>query len=73
MNFSYKEKTVKDKTVDEAVKQAQILLRDKDPRIHMCTDVLTRERLSLTDKITLEKMSHLVESLVEESFYYAVV
>lgn len=72
MIFTHKEKTVKDKTVDEAVKQALFVLNEE----HKGTKPNTKAADKYSDKntpITVEQMSDLINCILKDSlvpFYH---
>lgn len=69
MTFTFKERTVRDRTVAQAVKQARDVLDTRHNGILMCTNAL--KGYDYDDKITVEKLSQLVETLIDDSVYYA--
>jgi hypothetical protein len=68
MNFTHKEKTVKDKTVGMAYGLAKSVVTSKFPDMKICINAL-RGR-SDDQPITTEELSNLVEQIVDDSLFY---
>ncbi len=68
--FTYKERTVKDKTVAMAVVAAMATVREKtkNPSESLCMDMLKGR--SESEVITTEQMSDLVNLLVDDTLYW---
>ena len=68
MYFTFQERTVKNKTVGQAVDQASKVLFVMYDIKEVCMNAVSR--LSLNDEITTEQMSRIVEQIVNDSIYY---
>ena len=63
ITYTYRERTLKNHAVGEAVK----IVEQRLDGVRMCTDALKHRDLS--DKITLVELNELADKLVDDSFY----
>ena len=66
--FTDKERTVKDKTVGQAIESAAAVLKAQYNSTPMCVNAISGKEKS--DQITLMELSTLVEQLIDDSLYY---
>jgi hypothetical protein len=66
--YTFKERTVKNKTVQMAVTAALALLKDKG-ETQVCTDMV--QKRDRDEAITVVEMNDLVEELVNDSLYHS--
>jgi hypothetical protein len=67
MQFTQKEMTVADQNSQDAVSRALAVLKDKHHIDKVCTDAMK----GVPEKITIERMSGLVEDLIADSLYHS--
>lgn len=70
--FTQAQRTEKKYPMSLAISQAKSVLRDKNPRLRMCTNAVPKHR-DYGRLMTLEEISEITEQLIDDSFYYYVL
>jgi hypothetical protein len=67
MQFTFSERTVLKHTYGEAIRMAEAKLVG---RCRLCTDAVPRDINRMDKLLTVEKLSQVVEKLVDDSLFY---
>lgn len=68
--FTHKERTVKSKTVAQAVEEAKVILKNTQGINKICINAVRENKYQMQDAITISEMSALVDELVCDTVYY---
>jgi len=67
IEYSDREKTIKNKTVKDAINVAELLIRERRINKVLSTDILVRRKLNNKDLLTMVELNELVDDLIKYS------